>query len=43
MTSQQARAPVEAPNMSILERPESDTTQLRHSGLAKAGFTNQPT
>ena len=29
--------------MSIFERPESDTTQSRHSGSAKAGLTNQPT
>ncbi len=43
MTSQQARAPVEAPNMSIFDRPDSVTTQSRHSGLAKAGLTNQPT
>ena len=43
MTIQQARAPVEAPNMSIFESPDSVTTQSRHSGLAKAGFTNQPT
>ena len=43
MTSQQARVPVEAPNMSIFERPESETTQSRHSGWAKAGLTNQPT
>ena len=42
-TSQQARAPVDAPNMSILDRPDNDTTQSRHSGCAKAGFTNQPT
>ena len=26
ITSQQARAPVEAPNMSILDSPDSDTT-----------------
>ncbi len=43
MTSQQARAPVEAPNMSIFERPESVTTQSRHSGSAKAGFTKEST
>jgi hypothetical protein len=43
MTSQQARAPVDAPNMSIFDRPDSDTTQSRHSGQAKAGLTNQPT
>ncbi len=43
MTSQQARVPVEAPNMSIFDRPESETTQSRHSGWAKAGLTNQPT
>ncbi len=42
-TSQQARAPVEAPNMSIFDSPESVTTQLRHSGLANAGLTNEPT
>jgi len=40
---QQARAPVEAPNMSIFDRPESVTTQSRHSGSAKAGLTNDPT
>jgi hypothetical protein len=43
MTSQQARAPVEAPNMSIFDRPDSETTQSRHSGHANAGLTNQPT
>jgi hypothetical protein len=42
-TSQQARAPVEAPNMSIFESPERETTQSRNDGSAKAGFTNQPT
>jgi hypothetical protein len=42
-TIQQARAPVDAPNMSIFESPERVTTQSRHSGLAKAGLTNQPT
>ncbi|OGO55867.1 MAG: hypothetical protein A2V85_11810 [Chloroflexi bacterium RBG_16_72_14] len=42
-TTQHARAPVEAPNMSIFERPDRVTTQLRHSGSAKAGLTNEPT
>jgi hypothetical protein len=43
ITIQQARAPVEAPNMSIFDRPDSDTTQSRHSEFAKAGLTNHPT
>ena len=42
-TSQQARAPVDAPNMSIFDRPDSETTQSRHSGFANAGLTNPPT
>ena len=42
-TSQQARAPVEAPNMSIFDRPDIVTTQSRHSGSANAGFTNEST
>ena len=40
-TSQQARAPVDAPNMSIFDRPESVTTQSRQPGSANAGFTKE--
>ena len=43
ITSQQARAPVDAPNMSIFDRPDSVTTQSRHSGFANAGLTKAPT
>ena len=42
-TIQHARAPVDAPNMSIFDSPDSVTTQSRHSGLANAGLTNEPT
>ena len=42
-TSQQARAPVDAPNMSIFDRPDNVTTRSRHSGFAKAGLTNEST
>ncbi len=42
-TIQHARVPVDAPNMSIFDRPDSVTTQSRHSGSANAGLTNEPT
>jgi hypothetical protein len=41
-TTQHARAPVEAPNRSIFDSPDSVTTQSRHSGSANAGFANSP-